>query len=487
MENTVVRNQEPHILWNHFADINAIPRASKKEDRIVEFMVTFGKNLGLETIVDPVGNVIIRKSASAGMENRKTVVLQSHLDMVHQKNSDTEFDFDNEGIKMYVDGDWVRAKGTTLGADNGLGVAAIMAYLESDSLPHPAIEALFTIDEETGMTGAEGLKAGSLTGNIMINLDTEEDDELTIGCAGGIDVTLLGEYAEEATPEGHQAYKLSVKGFKGGHSGMEIHLGLANANKQMNRILFDLLGHGIRIASVDGGSLRNAIPRESFAVVTVPTAAQTDFENAFNAMGQIILKEHELTDPEGVILFEKTDAPAKVMDTDSAKNLLLGIYACPNGIYRLTPKIENLVQTSNNVARVLIGDGKFTVMCLTRSSVDSEKEDLSRAIQAAFAITGARVEFSGSYPGWSPRPTSDIVSMMSDLYKELFNEEAHVNSCHAGLECGILGRFYPDMEMISFGPRILGAHSPEERTQISSVQKFWKFLNKTMEQIPLAK
>jgi dipeptidase D len=466
--------------------LNEIPRPSKKEERVIQFMKSFGEKLGLDTTVDEIGNVIIQKPATPGMENREKVVMQAHLDMVHQKNADTNFDFDTEGIRMVVDGDWVKAEGTTLGADNGLGVATIMAYLESDSLSHPAIEALFTIDEETGMTGANGLKPGSLTGKILLNLDTEEDNELTIGCAGGIDVTLKGIYSMEDVPPHHTAYNIVVKGFKGGHSGMEIHLGRGNANKLMNRILSHLQEVGLRMARVDGGGLRNAIPRESFATVTVPNDAISAFESKFESLSTIILKEYELTDPKATIYFENTNSPDKVVSASDAKALLAAIYACHNGIYRLTPKIENLVQTSNNVARVLIAEGKYSVLCLTRSSVDSEKEDLANSIKAAFAVTGAEVEFSGSYPGWSPRPTSDIVAMMSGLYKEMFNEDPYVNACHAGLECGILGRFYPDLEMISFGPRILGAHSPEERAQISSVQKFWRFLNMIMARIPVA-
>ena len=481
-----VRSLEPRSLWKNFADLNEVPRPSKKEEKVIQFMKSFGENLGLETIVDEIGNVIIKKPATPGMENRETVVMQAHLDMVHQKNADTAFDFETEGIRMVVDGDWVKAEGTTLGADNGLGVAAIMSYLESDTLPHPAIEALFTIDEETGMTGAKGLKAGSLTGKILLNLDTEEDNELTIGCAGGIDVTMTGNYKQEDIPADHTAYNVVVKGLKGGHSGMEIHLGRGNANKLMNRILSNLYEVGLRIAKIDGGGLRNAIPRESFATITVPNDAISTFESKFESLSKFILKEYELTDPDASINIEKTNTAKRIMSAPDANALLAAIYACPNGIYRLTPKIENLVQTSNNVARVLIEEGKYTVLCLTRSSVDSEKEDLANTIKAAFAVTGAEVKFSGSYPGWAPKPTSDIVAMMSGLYKELFNEDAHVNACHAGLECGILGRFYPDMEMISFGPRILGAHSPEERTQISSVQKFWRFLNKTLERIPIA-
>ncbi|MDP4687839.1 MAG: aminoacyl-histidine dipeptidase [Salibacteraceae bacterium] len=482
-----VRALEPKAMWNHFADLNAVPRPSKKEERVIEFAKKFGESLGLPTVVDAVGNVIIKKPASPGMENRKKVVLQSHLDMVHQKNNATQFDFDNEGIKMYVEGDWVKADGTTLGADNGIGVASIMALLSSIDIPHPPLEALFTIDEETGMTGAMGLVGGLLDAEIMLNLDTEDDDELTIGCAGGTDVTATGEYTQEPTPENYSALKVTIKGLTGGHSGMDIHRGRGNANKLMNRMLkLANDAFAIAISSIDGGSLRNAIPRESNAVIVVANHDLEAFQAWADSFSETLKDEHQTTDANLTVIIESTETPAMVMEADEQINMLRAIYACPVGIYRMSPDIEGLVQTSNNLARVLIENGTYSIQCLTRSSVDSEKVDEANAIQSIFEMIGAEVTLSGDYPGWTPRPGAEIVSIMSNLYKEMFDAEAHVMACHAGLECGILGTNYPDMEMISFGPNIKGAHSPDERVQISSVQKYWGFLLETLKRIPLA-
>src|SRR6476620_9094403 len=346
-----IRNLEPKALWNKFADLNAVPRPSKKERRVIDFMKDFGKSLGLETIEDEVGNVIIRKPATAGMENRKPIVLQGHFDMVHQKNNDTTFDFDKQGIDMYVDGDWVRAKGTTLGADNGLGVATIMAILESKDIPHPAIEALFTIDEETGMTGALNLKGGILQGQILLNLDTEEDDEIDIGCAGGIDVTATRTYHEEEVPEGSVGYTITVKGLNGGHSGMDIDKGLGNANKIMNRLLFDgFENFGLQVAEINGGSLRNAIPRESVAKVIIAEMYDEAYVFDMQEIINDIKAEFKTTEPKLEILIEKSDLPAKVMDLGVQEGLLRSIYAAHNGVYRMSADMEDLVETSNNIA-----------------------------------------------------------------------------------------------------------------------------------------
>lgn len=482
-----VRDLEPQSVWNCFADLNAIPRASKKEERVIAFIKEFGEKLGLETAVDEVGNVVIRKPATAGMENRTAVVMQSHLDMVHQKNAETDFDFDTQGIEMFVDGDWVKARGTTLGADNGMGVASIMTILASDDIPHPRLEALFTIDEETGMTGAQHLRPGFLTGKIMLNLDTEEDNELTIGCAGGCDVTVTQTYQAEPAASGVTAFHLMVRGLTGGHSGVDIHLGRANANKLMNRLLWITAREcGVRVASIDGGGLRNAIPRESAAVVTVPDGNVARFQEVVSAVTRDLSNEYGSTDPQLEIVVEKGPLPSDVMPAALQADLLGTIYACPCGIHRMCPDIDDLVQTSNNLARVLVADGNITIMCLTRSSVDSERDDLARAIQACFECTGANVDVSGAYPGWQPAPSSEIVKLMSELYEELFQGQAEVAACHAGLECGIIGQHYPDMDMISFGPTIRGAHSPDERVQISSVRKYWKFLLETLSRIPAA-
>lgn len=478
-----IKSLEPKAIWQNFANINAIPRASKKEKQIIEYMMSFGKNLNLKTFKDHVGNVIIKKPATSGMENRKTIVLQSHLDMVHQKNNDTLFDFETEGIKMLIENDWVKADGTTLGADNGIGVATIMAVLESSDIPHPALEALFTIDEETGMTGALELKGGLLEGEILLNLDTEDDRELTIGCAGGIDITAEGSY-DAINPEVPlQGFEIKVNGLSGGHSGMDIHKGLANANKIMNRILYELDKKiGISISTIDGGGLRNAIPRESIAKIGV--MGENEFEMNLQSLSQIIISEYKITDPNISISFKKVEIK-KILAPHFQKQILTAIYATQNGIYRMSPDIDNLVQTSNNLARVLVKNGAYKILCLTRSSVDSEKLDLVNSISSIYNLIGANVTKSGSYPGWTPKPDSGIVKIMSSLYSEMFNSTPDVNACHAGLECGILGTNYPNLEMISFGPNIRGAHSPDERVQISSVQKYWKYFLETLKRIPL--
>lgn len=484
--NQEIRNLEPKSLWNNFADLNAVPRPSKKEQRVIEFIKNFGESLGLETFEDEIHNVIIRKPATAGMENRKAVVLQGHLDMVHQKNADTVFDFETQGIEMYVDGDWVKAKGTTLGADNGLGVAAIMAILESNDIPHPAIEALFTVDEETGMTGAMNLKGGVLQGQILLNLDTEEDDEIDIGCAGGIDVTAVAEFEEEETPEGSVGYSIIVKGLKGGHSGMDVHKGLGNANKIMNRLLFDGFDDfGLQISEIKGGGLRNAIPRESVAKVIIASAFDESFVFDMQPIVKEIKNELKTTEPNLEIVFEKLDkVPAKVMPPMAQFYLVRSIYAAQNGVYRMSADFDDLVETSNNIAKVEVGGGKLSIQCLTRSSVESSKMDLANALRSAFELMGCDVEFSGSYPGWTPNPESEILDVLVPIYEKQHGEKPRVVACHAGLECGILGANYPEMDMISFGPTIQGAHSPDEKASISSSQKFWKFLIEILANIP---
>lgn len=480
-----IRNLEPKILWNKFADLNAVPRPSKKEERVIKFIKDFGKNLGLETRVDKVGNVIIRKAATPGMEDRKPIILQAHLDMVHQKNSNTEFDFDSTGIEMYIDGDWVRARGTTLGADNGLGVASIMAVLESDSISHPDLEALFTIDEETGMTGAQGLEPGLLKGEILLNLDTEEDDEIGIGCAGGIDITATGNYHEEDTPEGSEAYKIKIEGLQGGHSGMDIIKGLGNANKLMNRILFRASEElDLNIASINGGGLRNAIPRESEAVVVIDEFQVNAFKEVLDDEKDHIIKEFARIEPGLKITLVKAEKPETIMEGGDQEILLKAIYAAHNGVYRMSPDIEGLVETSNNIARIGVKEGEVSIHCLTRSSVDSSKRDLANALTSVFELAGYEVKLSGEYPGWTPNPDSDILKVMDKLYEKMNNKKANIAACHAGLECGIIGKSYPETDMVSFGPTIRGAHSPDERASISSAQKYWEFFLEVLKNIP---
>ena len=484
-----VRNLEPKVLWNKFADLNAVPRPSKKEERVIAFMMKFGQELGLKTIKDEVGNVIIKKPATAGMENRKTIVMQSHLDMVHQKNNDTDFDFDTQGIEMYVDGDWVRAKGTTLGADNGLGVATIMAILESTTIAHPAIEALFTIDEETGMTGAMGLKGGLLEGEILLNLDTEEDDEIDIGCAGGVDVTAVAEYDEEDTPADAVGYTITIKGLNGGHSGMDIDKGLGNANKIMNRLLFNgFEDFGLQISTINGGSLRNAIPRESIAQVAIAPIYDEAFTFDMQEIINEIKAEFKTTEPNLEIVIEKSaTTPTKVMPPMAQFYMVRSIYAAHNGVYRMSADFDNLVETSNNIAKITVADGKLTVQCLTRSSVETSKFDLANALRSAFELMGCEVTFGGSYPGWTPNANSEILDVLTSIYEKQNGTKAHVVACHAGLECGILGINYPEMDMISFGPTIKGAHSPDERAKVASVQKYWKFVLEILANIPVKK
>ena len=478
-----VRSLEPKVVWNHFEDLNAVPRPSKKEERVIEFMKNFGESLGLSTEVDEVGNVLIKKPATAGMEDRETVVIQGHIDMVHQKNNDTDFDFLTQGIESFIDGEWVKAKGTTLGADNGMGVAAAMAILSSNDLEHPAIEALFTIDEETGMTGALNLKPNWLTGRIMLNMDTEEDNELTIGCAGGVDTSAYWTYEQQAVGIAMHGFQLTVKGLKGGHSGMDIDKGLANANKLLVRLLYGVTAdYGLRISSIDGGGLRNAIPRESKAVLAV--ADSEAFRQHVEVLTEQIKDEFKVTEPNLTVELVEVDAPQNVIPKELQVNLLNSLYALPNGVFRMSPDIEGLVETSSNLARVLVENGKVEVLTLQRSSSESSKKDIENAIRAAFELGGADVEHSGAYPGWQPVPSAPIIQVMANLYRKLFNEEPDVNACHAGLECGIIGRNYPKMQMISYGPTIRGAHSPDERVNIKSVHKFWEYTIETLKNIP---
>ncbi|WP_404985112.1 aminoacyl-histidine dipeptidase [Chryseobacterium sp. M5] len=476
-------NIEPQIIWKNFSKLNAVPRPSKKEEKVIAFIKEFGENLGLETTVDEVGNVIIKKPATPGMENRKSIVMQSHLDMVCQKNNDVNFDFETQGIQMEVDGDWVKAKGTTLGADNGLGVATIMLILESSDIPHPDLEALFTIDEETGMTGALGLKPGQLTGQILLNLDTEEDDEIDIGCAGGIDVTVTQNYSTEAS--NGQIVRIEVKGLQGGHSGMDIHKGFGNANIIMGRILYKALeNQNVQLISIDGGSLRNAIPRESVALISVRNAGEF-IENVTNGIKKEILEEFASVEAHLQINIENSTSSEKALSVEDSKKIILVLKSLHNGVYRMSPDVQDLVESSNNVARVELKEGGLKILNLSRSSVDSSKDSVAEQLKSVSELAGMNVEFSGSYPGWKPKPGSEIVQVLEKIYTEKFAEKPHVVACHAGLECGIIGANYPEMEMVSYGPTIRGAHSPDEKANISSTQKFWSFTKDILANIPL--
>ena len=438
-----VRNLEPQIIWNHFEDLNAVPRPSKREERVRKFMMDFGKNLGLEVLEDAIGNVIIKKPATAGMEDRETIILQAHIDMVHQKNADTEFDFETEGIQSYIDGDWVTANGTTLGADNGMGVAAAMSLLSSTDIPHPALEGLFTIDEETGMTGAKELDGSLLQGKILMNLDTEDDDEFSVGCAGGIDTNTSWKYEEEAVPAEWKAFEFSVTGLKGGHSGMDIHLGRGNSNKLMNRIIYQISNIiDLRICDVEGGGLRNAIPRESFGIVVCSAKDVAVMEEEFNKLSNQLTEDLKITEPELQISFSSTETPGKMMTKKSQEIVVAAIYTTPHGVWQMSEKIPGLVETSTSLAKVIIRNGEFIHRSLQRSMSESGKEDIANAVRLVYEQFGASVEQTGDYPGWAPNPDSKILSVLKKQYTDLFNEEPKVAACHAGLECGILSEAY---------------------------------------------
>lgn len=480
-----VKNLEPQILWNNFSRINEIPRPSKKEEKIIAFMMKFGQDLGLETINDEVGNVIIKKPATPGLENRKTVILQSHLDMVCQKNNDTDFDFDTQGIQMYVAEDgFVKAKGTTLGADNGVGVAAIMSILESKDIPHPPIEALFTIDEETGMTGAIGLDPNVLSGEILLNLDTEEDNELTIGCAGGNDVTATKKFEYVTLGDDFKSIQVLVKGLKGGHSGGDIHLGLGNANKILGRFIYEATQFEAHIATMDSGSLRNAIPREGNFVITVKNQDFDNLMNNFNTLKEDILVEFAAVEPNITFKISPIETINNVASLEDTKKLAQALMSAYNGVYRMSPEIEGLTETSNNVARVSVENGEMKIMCLSRSALESNKKLISETLRSTFELAGFDVKFSGGYPGWRPNMQSEILELMKTIYKERFGEDAKVAATHGGLECGIIGGHYPKLDMISFGPNIFSPHSPDERVEIKSVQKFWGYFLEILEKSP---
>lgn len=481
-----IKDLQPKAIWENFYALTQIPHPSKKEEKMVAFMEKFGKDLGLETIVDDIKNVIIRKPATPGMENRQGIILQAHLDMVPQKNSDVTFDFEKDAIQAYVDGEWVKAKGTTLGADNGMGVAAAMAVLQAKDIVHGPIEALFTIDEETGMTGAKNLQPNVLKGQILINLDSEDEGELYVGCAGGLDGSFTYTYKEEAVPAGHEAYKLSVTGLKGGHSGMDIILYRGNANKIMCRFLKQATREiGVRVGTIDGGSLRNAIPREAFATITVAKDKADALKQMLKAYHEIVSAEYSIADPGLKIELTATDASKSVMDEKTQLALIDGVQACPNDVVRMSDAMPGLVETSSNLAIVKAENGEASIKCLMRSSVDSAKADLASAMESVFRNLGAKCEFTGGYNGWKPNMDSAILKTMKETYKKLYGKDAEIKAIHAGLECGILSEPYPSWDMISIGPTIRHPHSPDEKVKIDTVAKFWDFLVAVLKDAPV--
>ncbi len=476
-----MKNLVPQGVWCNFHSLTQIPRPSGKKEEVSAFLAQYGRSLGLETIVDSIGNVIIRKPASPGYENHPGVILQGHMDMVPQKNNDTIFNFETDPIEAYIDGEWVTAKGTTLGADNGIGVAAAMAILADKSVVHPPLELLVTVDEETGMYGAFALEGGLLQGKILLNLDSESEGELYVGCAGGVDTTAKFHYTPVDVEEGDVAIKVSVSGCKGGHSGCDIHLQRANANKLLFRFLKDAVANfEARLATVEGGSLRNAIPREASAVITVPAEGVDEVMDLVAEYEDLFVTEYDGVEDNIRFTAEEVTCPTTELPEDVQDFLIHAITACPHGVYRVIPEMPDVVETSNNLAMLTTADNCITVMCLTRSSVESRKEELQEIIQSVFALAGAEVEFSGSYPGWKPNLNSRILGVMQDVYKQEFDATPRIIIIHAGLECGIIGRNYPGMDMISFGPTIKYPHSPDERVNIPSVEKFYHFLLATL-------
>ncbi|WP_297974457.1 aminoacyl-histidine dipeptidase [uncultured Bacteroides sp.] len=475
----------PQNVWKHFYSLTRIPRPSGHMEKITEFLVDFGKGLGLESFVDEVGNVIIRKAATPGMENRKGVILQAHMDMVPQKNNDTVHDFTKDPIETYVDGDWLKAKGTTLGADNGLGVAAIMAVLEDDNLKHGPLEALITKDEETGMYGAFGLKPGTLNGKILLNLDSEDEGELYIGCAGGLDVTATLEYQQEAVSAGLVARKITLKGLRGGHSGLEINQGRGNANKLLARVAHDILiEFDSQLASFEGGNMRNAIPREAHAVLVFNPEDTEGLEDYIKEYEAQINVEYATIESDVTLTIESVEVPSHVVPVEIQDNLINVLMACQDGVMRMIPTVPDTVETSSNLAIVIIGEGKAEVRILARSSCDTMKDFLADSLTACFAMAGMKVELSGNYSGWQPNVDSPILHAMRLSYQQQFGVEPAVKVIHAGLECGIIGANCPGLDMISFGPTLRSPHSPDERAFIPSVSKFYNFLTATLEQTP---
>ena len=485
MNSNDIRNLEPKQIWENFYSLTRVPRPSHKKEEIGAFLENFGKSLGLETLRDEIGNVLVRKPATLGMENRKGVVLQAHMDMVPQKNSNVAHNFQTDPIDAYIDGEWVTAHDTTLGADNGIGLAAAMSILQSKGIPHPAIEMFITVDEETGMFGAFGLQPNFLKGDILINMDSEDEGELYVGCAGGIDADITFRYKEVPIPEGDVALKVSLTGLKGGHSGVDIHLQRANANKLMFRFLKEAVADlEARLVSIDGGSLRNAIPREAFAVITVPVDGVDDVIDFVQEYEELFTIEYQGVEDKISFTVEQVDLPTGLIPEEVQDDLINGVTACPNGVSRFIPELPTVVETSNNLAIIKSDGSSIIVRCLIRSSVESRKEELASMVVSVFSLAGAKVDLVGGYPGWNPNLESPILKVMSKVYEDKFGKTPKVMIIHAGLECGILGTHYPKMDMISFGPTIRYPHSPDEKVNIATVQKFWDYLLATLENIP---
>jgi len=482
---TIFDGLTPEKVWKYFYDICEIPRPSKKEERIIEYLKSFGRSHNLETVVDDAGNVVIRKQATTGYEKKKTIVLQSHVDMVCEKNSNIEFDFEKDAIKPRIENGWVKASGTTLGADDGIGVASALAILASDDIVHGPLECLFTVDEETGLTGAFALKPGFIKGSILLNLDSEDEGELYIGCAGGKGTKIEMKFANEAIPKDVIAYKISVSGLKGGHSGGDIHKRLGNAVKILNRLLWkasDLFA--VRIHSFDAGNLHNAIAREGSAIIVLPTGKAKDFEAFVSVFNQTIAEELLPLETSVHISAETTTPPANVMDAESQHKLLNSLYACPHGVMTMSADIPDLVETSTNLASVKTKNNIIYIGTSQRSSIESAKNDIADMVAGVFRMTGDEIQVGNGYPGWKPKMDSEILNISINAYQHLFNKKPKVLAIHAGLECGIIGESNPGMDMISFGPTLRDVHSPDERIEIATVSMYWDLLLEVLKNVP---
>jgi dipeptidase D len=480
-----MKTLEPSLLWNYFHDITQIPRPSKKESKVIDYLKSFAENQNLEFKIDDAGNVIIRKPASSGFENKKKIILQAHMDMVCEKNSDVVFNFDTDPIQTYIDGDWIKARGTTLGGDNGIGMSMMLAVLASNDLLHPVLECLFTVDEETGLTGAFALSSNLLTGDILINLDSEDDGVIFIGCAGGIDTTAFLAYQEEPSPKGYFAFSVAVRGLTGGHSGDDIDKGRGNANKILNRYLWNLNKiTDVRLHNFDGGNLRNAIPREAKAFVSVPMSEKETVRVMLNHFIAEIELELGNVEPNLQISLESENLPETGIEKKTSDVLLNVIYACPHGVKSMSKDMPGLVETSTNLASVKMqSDHNIIITTSQRSSVDSQKYDIAHQVESVLSLTGALVTHGDGYPGWKPNLKSDILQIASRSYLKLFGAEPQVRAIHAGLECGLFLEKYPHLDMISIGPQMYGVHSPDERLSISSTQKCWVWLRDILSDI----
>lgn len=480
-----IKNLKPECIWRNFDALTQVPRPSGHLEKVQQFLLDFAKNTGVEAFKDEAGNIVMRKPATPGTENRKTVILQAHMDMVPQKEKTSTHNFETDPIQTYIDGEWVRAKGTTLGADDGLGVAAIMAVMEAKDLKHGPIEALITADEETGMYGANGLPGGELEGEILLNLDTEQEGELIIGSAGGVDITATLDYQEAESDKTDAAVKITIKGLKGGHSGLEICEGRGNANKMMVRIVREAIAEDEAcLASWHGGNMRNAIPREAEVVLTLPKENVEDLKAIVAEYKETFNNEYKGIESDIEVVAEDVALPEMIVPQEIQDNLVDAIYAAHNGVWRYIPTMPEIVETSSNLAIVDIDGGKAAIKILARSSSETMKEDLSTSLESCFNMAGMKVEFSGAYGGWDPNTDSELIKVMRNIYKNLFNEEPTVQVVHAGLECSIILSKYPGLDICSFGPTLLSPHTPTERAHWPSTTKFWDLLVKTLEEIP---